>query len=271
MAQRSRALSWLPTERPFGIMSESRQADQGRERRRWHGWRPSERRPAKRVDPAGSARSSRRRTTSFTAQCYVLHDAPAFGSFVRAERRRDRRPRGRRRTPGRGASDPSRRPVARGRDEPDEEAIYRNNPELPEILRTEFTALVVGYRGPIGELRAAAPAPTLPAPRVRPLRRTRGGPRVHRATRLPADADRRAVARSPTSWSPPAFARPRQPATATAATCPSREGARGAAGLGREPPDRGAEADSSLRRGGTSDRQDARRPPASARSGTDRL
>ena len=88
-------------------------------------------------------------TTAFTAQCYVLHDAPGFGSFVRA-------------SDGEtdvlavvanawtGSVDPSRRPVARGRDEPDEESIYRNNPELPEILRTEFTALVVGYRGPSG-------------------------------------------------------------------------------------------------------------------------
>lgn len=95
-------------------------------------------------------------TTSFTAQCYTLHDAPAFGSFVRA-------------SDGEadvvavvqnawtGSVDPSRRPVARGRDEPDEEAIYRNNPELPEILRTEFTALVVGYRVPSGSYEQRLP------------------------------------------------------------------------------------------------------------------
>ena len=95
-------------------------------------------------------------TTSFTAQCYVLHDPPAFGSFVRA-------------SDGEtdvlavvanawtGSVDPSRRPVARGRDEPDEEAIYRNNPELPEILRTEFTALVVGYRSPSGGFEQRLP------------------------------------------------------------------------------------------------------------------
>lgn len=83
-------------------------------------------------------------TTEFIAQCYELHRAPDFGSLVRA-------------SDGfldiyglvgltRTASvDPGRRPIARGRDEPDEEAIYRNNPELPDVLRTEFAAVTVGF------------------------------------------------------------------------------------------------------------------------------
>ncbi len=84
-------------------------------------------------------------TTGFVAQSYELHQAPPFGSFVRASD---------------GAVeifgivcyaetcgvDPGRRPIARGRDEVDEEEIYRNNPELPELLRTEFTSVVVGFR-----------------------------------------------------------------------------------------------------------------------------
>jgi len=99
-------------------------------------------------EPAGSARIgevTEASTTEFTAQSYVLHDAPAFGSFVRA-------------SDGEvdvfavvanawtGSVDPGRRPVARGQDEEDEEDVYRRNPELQEILRTEFTALVVGFR-----------------------------------------------------------------------------------------------------------------------------
>ena len=84
-------------------------------------------------------------TTEFVAQCYVLHEAPPFGSLVRA-------------SDGEvdvfgvvanartGSVDPGRRPVARGRDEEDEEDIYRSNPELREILRTEFTTVVVGSR-----------------------------------------------------------------------------------------------------------------------------
>jgi hypothetical protein len=95
-------------------------------------------------------------TTSFTAQCYVLHEAPAFGSFVRA---------GDGETDviavvaeaWTGSIDPSRRPVARGRDEPTEDDVYRNNPELPEILRTEFTAQVLGYRVRSGEYEQRLP------------------------------------------------------------------------------------------------------------------
>ncbi len=83
-------------------------------------------------------------TTEFIAQSYELHQAPAFGSFVRASD---------------GAIqvygvvchvattsiDPGRRPIARGKDEAYEDDVYRNNPELPELLRTEFTAAVVGF------------------------------------------------------------------------------------------------------------------------------
>ena len=88
----------------------------------------------------------------------MLHAARRSGlRLVRpCQRRRDRG--GRRRAE---RLDRQRRPespaVARGRDEPDEEAIYRNNPELPEILRTEFTALVVGYLGPAGSYEQRLP------------------------------------------------------------------------------------------------------------------
>ena len=83
-------------------------------------------------------------TTEFVAQSYELHQAPPFGSFVRT---------------GDGAVDiygvvhlvrtsgidPGRRPLARGKDELTEEDIYRNNPELSELLRTEFTAAIIGF------------------------------------------------------------------------------------------------------------------------------
>ena len=95
-------------------------------------------------------------TTEFVAQSYVLHEAPAFGQLVRAGE-------------GKveifavtsiartGSIDPGRRPVARGRDESDEEDVYRHNPELPEILRTEFTAAIVGFRGPDGACQHRLP------------------------------------------------------------------------------------------------------------------
>jgi hypothetical protein len=80
-------------------------------------------------------------TAQFTAQCYELYGLPPLGALVRtgdiygivchAE------------TSG---IEPGRRPIARGRDETSEEAIYKSNPQLTKLLRSEFTAVVVGYK-----------------------------------------------------------------------------------------------------------------------------
>jgi hypothetical protein len=84
-------------------------------------------------------------TSKFTAECYELHSPPDLGSLVRT-------------IDGElevygvicGAAtqgtDPGRRLIARGRDEPDEESIYRQNPQLTKLLRTTFDALVIGHR-----------------------------------------------------------------------------------------------------------------------------
>jgi hypothetical protein len=83
-------------------------------------------------------------TESFMAECYELHCPPSFGSLVRTKE-------------GdvdiyaivSGASTSSieagRRPIARGRDDVNEEDIYLSNPQLEKLMRTEFTALVVGH------------------------------------------------------------------------------------------------------------------------------
>ena len=42
--------------------------------------------------------------------------------------------------------EPGRRPIARGRDEDSEEAIYSESPQLARLLKSEFDALVVGHR-----------------------------------------------------------------------------------------------------------------------------
>lgn len=42
-------------------------------------------------------------------------------------------------------SEPGRRPIARGRDEASEEDVYRQHPQLAQLLRTEFNSLVVGH------------------------------------------------------------------------------------------------------------------------------
>lgn len=84
-------------------------------------------------------------TTEFCAQCYELYCLPELGALVRTVA---------------GAYDlygivynattagiePGRRPIARGKNETSEEDIYRSNPQLYSLLRTEFNALVVGHR-----------------------------------------------------------------------------------------------------------------------------
>jgi hypothetical protein len=84
-------------------------------------------------------------TTDFVAQCYELYQAPPLGSLVKTTD-----------LPVElygivynattTSLEPGRRPIARGKDEVSEEAIYRSSPQLLELLRSEFNALVVGHR-----------------------------------------------------------------------------------------------------------------------------
>ncbi len=84
-------------------------------------------------------------TGEFMAQCYELHQPPPFGSLVMTKE-------GEVEIYGvvSGATttsiEPGRRPIARGSEEADEEGIYRSSPQLAKLLRTEFSALVVGHR-----------------------------------------------------------------------------------------------------------------------------
>ena len=87
-------------------------------------------------------------TTEFTAQCYELYQLPPLGSLVKTI------------LPLEGpvelygivyhattaSLEPGRRPIARGKDEDSEEAIYQSNPQLSKLLRSEFSTLVVGYK-----------------------------------------------------------------------------------------------------------------------------
>ncbi len=42
--------------------------------------------------------------------------------------------------------EPGRRAIARGKDEPSEAAVYEASPQLTRLLRSEFTAVVVGHK-----------------------------------------------------------------------------------------------------------------------------
>ena len=84
-------------------------------------------------------------TTDFVAQCYELYQLPPLGSLVKT---RDE--------PidlygivyhaTTGSLEPGRRPIARGKDEASEEEIYRSSPQLLKLLKSEFSALVVGHK-----------------------------------------------------------------------------------------------------------------------------
>lgn len=80
-------------------------------------------------------------TAQFVAQSYELYELPPLGGLVKtgaiygivchAE------------TAG---VEPGRRPIARGKDEASEEAVYESSPQLSRLLRSQFTAAVMGYQ-----------------------------------------------------------------------------------------------------------------------------
>ena len=84
-------------------------------------------------------------TTDFVAQCYELYQSPPLGSLVKTTD-----------LPVElygivynattTSLEPGRRPIARGKDEASEEEIYKSSPQLLQLLRSEFSALVVGYK-----------------------------------------------------------------------------------------------------------------------------
>ncbi|MFC2001416.1 hypothetical protein ACFLUZ_02800 [Chloroflexota bacterium] len=84
-------------------------------------------------------------TTDFVAQCYELYQSPPLGSLVKT---RDEQVElyGIVYNAATSSLEPGRRPIARGKDEASEEDIYRSSPQLMKLLRSEFSALVVGHR-----------------------------------------------------------------------------------------------------------------------------
>jgi len=101
-------------------------------------------------------------TTTFTAQSGALNEAPAFGSLLRVAN-----PRRKAGGPGiaayyalcygsqTGSIEPGRHAVAWGRFEDDEEDIYQRQPQLAQVLRTTFDALLVGYETAVSTPRLA--------------------------------------------------------------------------------------------------------------------
>jgi len=84
-------------------------------------------------------------TTDFVAQCYELYQSPPLGSLVKT-RDADLELYGIVFNAATTSLEPGRRPIARGKNEASEEEIFRSSPQLLQLLRSEFSALVVGHR-----------------------------------------------------------------------------------------------------------------------------
>jgi hypothetical protein len=84
-------------------------------------------------------------TTDFVAQCYELYQSPPLGSLVKT-RDSGMELYGIVHNATTTSLEPGRRPIARGKDEKSEEAVYQASPQLLKLLRSEFGALVVGHR-----------------------------------------------------------------------------------------------------------------------------
>ena len=84
-------------------------------------------------------------TGEFLAQCYELHQPPPFGSLVKT-REGEIEIYGVVCDAATTSIEPGRHPIARGREEAEEEDVFRSSPQLAKLLRTDFTALVVGHR-----------------------------------------------------------------------------------------------------------------------------
>jgi len=83
-------------------------------------------------------------TAGFFAQCYELFDLPPLGSMIKC------------RDGGNeimaitcnartSSLEPGRRPIARGKNELTEEDVFRSNPQLEQLLKSEFEAVVIGH------------------------------------------------------------------------------------------------------------------------------
>ena len=97
-------------------------------------------------------------TTTFSAQCYELYALPPLGTLVKTCEGNNELYAVvyQARTEG---IEPGRKPIARGKDEISEEAVFNANPQLSKLLRSEFAALMVGHKNTGGVHQYLPPCP----------------------------------------------------------------------------------------------------------------
>ncbi len=97
-------------------------------------------------------------TTELTAQCYELYRLPPLGSLVKTKEG-DSELYGIVYHAATAGLEPGRKPIARGKDETSEEAIYQTSPQLSRLLKSEFGVLVVGFKKDAGLHQYLPPHP----------------------------------------------------------------------------------------------------------------
>lgn len=99
-------------------------------------------------------------SAQFTAQCYRLEQAPSLGCLVKV-RNKPVEIYGVVYNIETHSLEPGRRIVARGEKMETEDEIFRTNPQLARLLRTDFNVLVVGYSqgGSLYQYLPQKPAP----------------------------------------------------------------------------------------------------------------
>jgi hypothetical protein len=91
-------------------------------------------------------------STDFTAQCYELYQSPPLGSLVKTRFEVQNAEVQNAWLYGivyqsqTASGDTGRRPIARGKDQQNEEEIYRSSPQLLKLLKSDFSVVVVGYQ-----------------------------------------------------------------------------------------------------------------------------
>jgi hypothetical protein len=85
-------------------------------------------------------------TTGFVAQCYELFDYPALGSLVKTKVNEREYIYGVVYNASTAGMEPGRRPIARGKNEVNEDEVYQSSPQLLKLLKSDFNVLVVGFK-----------------------------------------------------------------------------------------------------------------------------
>src|SRR5262245_59953680 len=88
-------------------------------------------------------------TASFTVHCHELGKPPALGSLITVSEG-DVSIYGVVHNATTGSIDPSRKAIALGAELASADDVYREHPELSKLLRTDFNALVVGFKDKSG-------------------------------------------------------------------------------------------------------------------------